>query len=66
VPLGGRYAWEGLLRRDFTRAVVLVNDPGARARTVTLPGSFTRVDGRPVRARLTLRGGRAAILLRRG
>ncbi len=63
-PLGGRYDWEGLLRRDFTQAVVLVNDRGAHARTVTLPGRFTRVDGRPLRGRLTLPGGRAAILLR--
>jgi hypothetical protein len=66
APLGGRYDWEGLLRRDFTNAVVLVNDAGAHARTVTLPGGFTRVDGRPVRERLTLPAGRAVVLLRVG
>jgi hypothetical protein len=64
AALGRRYGWEGLLRRDFARAVVLVNDPGAGARTVTLAGRFTRLDGRPVGSTLTLPGGRAAILLR--
>jgi hypothetical protein len=64
APLGDRYDWEGLLRRDFTGAVVLVNDPGAPARTVTLQGSFTRVDGRPVRDSVTVPGGRGVILLR--
>lgn len=63
VPLGDRYDWEGLLRRDFTGAVVLVNDPAAPTRTVTLPGSFTRVDGRPVRGTLTIPGGRGLVLL---
>jgi hypothetical protein len=64
APLGDRYDWEGLLRRDFTRAIVLVNDPGAPARTVTLPGPFTRVDGRPAGDTVTVPGGRGVILLR--
>jgi hypothetical protein len=64
APRGGRYDWRGLLRRDFTRAVVLVNDPGAAARTVTLPGRFTRVDGRPVRGAVTIPGGHGVVLLR--
>jgi len=64
APLGRRYEWEGLLRRDFTHAVVLVNDPGARSRTVTLPGRFTRVDGRRVRGAVRVAGGRGVILLR--
>jgi len=65
APRGQRYDWQGLLRRDFTRAVVLVNDPGASARTVTVPGRFARLGGRPVRGPLTVPGGRAVILLRR-
>jgi Hypothetical glycosyl hydrolase family 15 len=63
APLGGRYDWQGLLRRDFARAVVLVNDRGAGARTVTLPGRFTRVDGRPVPGAVRIPGGRGVILL---
>jgi hypothetical protein len=66
APLGGRSDWEGLLRRDFEHAVVLVNDPGADARTVTLPGRFTRVDGRPVRGAVTVRGGRGVAGEQRG
>jgi hypothetical protein len=64
APLGARYDWEGLLRRDFAHAVVLVNDPGAPARTVTLPGRLTRVDGRPVNDTVTVPGGRGVVLLR--
>jgi hypothetical protein len=41
APLGGRYSWNGLLRRDFQGGMVLVNEPGAPTRTVTLPGTFT-------------------------
>jgi hypothetical protein len=64
AALGGRYDWEGLLRRDFAHAVVLVNDPGAPAVTVTPPGRFTRVDGRPVHGPVRVPGGRAVVLLR--
>jgi hypothetical protein len=63
APLGGRYDWEGLLRRDFARAVVLVNASGASARTVTLPGRFTRVDGRPVGGTVTVPGARGVVLI---
>jgi len=65
AALGARYDWEGLLRRDFEHAVVLVNDPGAPARRVTLPGHYTRVDGRPVDGTVTVLRGRGIILLRR-
>ena len=64
APLAARYDWEGLLRRDFERAVVLVNEPGAPARTVTLQGSFTRLDGRPVDGPLTVPGGRGIVIVR--
>jgi hypothetical protein len=33
---GGRYMWEGLMRRDFTGGTVLLNEPGAATRTVRL------------------------------
>ena len=36
APLGPRYAWNGVLRRDYERGVVLVNPPDAAERTVTL------------------------------
>jgi hypothetical protein len=36
APLGSRYSWNGVLRRDFERGFVLVNPPGAPVRTLTL------------------------------
>lgn len=45
-PLGCRFTWKGLLRRDFTRGVVLVNPPGAPAVTVPSPGPYSRIGGR--------------------
>ena len=32
APLRGRYRWTGLLRRDFQRGLVLMNEPGAATR----------------------------------
>lgn len=61
-PTGQRTTWNGLLRRDFQGGIVLVNEPGAPARTVTLPGSFRRVDGTPV-STVTLNAREAAVLL---
>ena len=65
TPTGGRYDWQALIRRDFTRAVVLLNPPGEPTRTVELDGRYARVDGAAVPATLNVRGGRALILLRR-
>jgi hypothetical protein len=45
---GERYDWEGLLRRDFTRGLVLVNEPDAPTRTVTLPLPMRDAAGRTV------------------
>ncbi len=42
---GLRYRWQGLLRRDFKCGMVLVNQPGAPATTVTLPGTYTTIEG---------------------
>jgi hypothetical protein len=36
APLAGRYAWNGVTRRDFQRGFVLVNEPGAPTRTLAL------------------------------
>lgn len=35
-PLGTRYAWSGVLRRDFARGLVLLNQPEAATRTLAL------------------------------
>ena len=65
APAGGRYDWQELIRRDFTRAIVLLNPPGEPARTVELDGRYVRVDGTAVPTTLTVRGGRAFVLLRK-
>ena len=41
---GARYKWNGLLRRDFERGYVLVNQPDSTAKTVATPGA-TDLDG---------------------
>jgi hypothetical protein len=49
---GARYSWNGLYRRDFERGMVLVNPPPVAPPgipvTVSLPGTYTRVDGTEV------------------
>lgn len=60
---GPRYAWNGLLRRDFAGGTVLVNQPNAAARTIDLAGEeLADVEGAPV-ATLTLGAREAAVLL---
>jgi len=46
---GARGPWDGLSRREFADGVVLVNEPQAPARTVTLPKKMVTVSGEVVR-----------------
>jgi hypothetical protein len=46
--LGPRRRWSGVLRRDFTRGMSLVNEPGALSRAVKLPSPMRDLDGRIV------------------
>ena len=50
-----RYSWNGLLRRDFSGGMVLLNPPGEPTRTVTLPNAMEQVGGGVVTS-VTLRG----------
>lgn len=59
---GARSTWETLLRRDFSGGMVLMNLPGGATKTVTLPHSFTRIDGSVV-TKLTLAAGQGAVLV---
>lgn len=61
----GRYDWQGTIRRDFTGGIVLVNEPGAPTRTVTLPQPMTTIDGATVTT-VTVGAGRGAVLLGAG
>jgi Hypothetical glycosyl hydrolase family 15 len=48
APLGGRYSWNGVLRRDFERGSVFVNQPDRPTRSLAPGGTWTRLDGTQV------------------
>jgi hypothetical protein len=60
-PAGDRYAWRGLLRRDFAGGMVLLNAPGSPARGVPLPGTFVDLRGH-ARTAIRLGAARGAVL----
>jgi hypothetical protein len=45
---GPRYAWNNVLRRDFSGGLVLVNPPGSLTRTLTLPQPMRTIGGATV------------------
>ena len=47
APTSGRYVWNGLLRRDFERGVVLLNEPQAPERTAVLGEVLLDLHGMP-------------------
>ncbi len=60
---GPRYEWNGLLRRDFKRGYVLVNQPDRPAATVTTEGAVD-LDRKP-RSTVSLPGASGIVLLNR-
>lgn len=62
VPIGPRAVWNGLLRRDFTGGLALVNPPESLSITVTLPQAFRRVDGATISS-VTLGAAQGVVLL---
>jgi hypothetical protein len=61
-PKGGRYHWNGLLRRDFARGFVVVNPPGSSGRTLAAASNAKAPDGDPRRAiSLPPAGGRVVL-----
>jgi hypothetical protein len=58
---GGRYMWNGVWRRDFTRGFVLLNEPGAASKTLALGGSYKNTAGKTVTS-VTLGAARGAVL----
>lgn len=62
TPLGARRTWNGLIRRDFSNGIALINPPNSASVTVTLPGSFTDLNGNPLTT-ITLGGRQGAVLL---
>jgi hypothetical protein len=58
---GGRYKWNGLLRRDFQCGIVLANQPGASTVTAALPKPYTTIEGNVVTS-VTLQARQAKVL----
>jgi Hypothetical glycosyl hydrolase family 15 len=61
TPAGPRHEWEGLLRRDYTDGIALVNEPDAPTRTVTLPAPMYDTEGAVVTS-VTLGAADGAVL----
>jgi hypothetical protein len=58
---GGRYMWNGVWRRDFTRGFVLLNEPGSSTKSLSLGGSYKNIAGNTVTS-VSLGGSRGAVL----
>jgi hypothetical protein len=58
---GARYQWNGVWRRDFDNGFVLLNEPGATAKTLNLGGSFKNTSGATVSS-VTLSATQGAVL----
>ena len=58
---GERQTWNGLLRRDFQKGYVLVNQPGRPTKTIATAAA-TSPDGTP-RQSVSLKGGSGAVVL---
>jgi hypothetical protein len=65
-PLGRREDWRGLIRRKFSKGVVLVNPPDSPPVHLTLTGDFQRADGGDAGKSLTISSADGAILLGSG
>jgi Hypothetical glycosyl hydrolase family 15 len=61
APRGRRYRWRGLLRRDFERGFVLVNQPGGAATSVDLGPGASDPAGEP-RSAVVLRAAEGAVV----
>jgi hypothetical protein len=61
TPAGPRREWEGLLRRDYTDGIALVNEPDAPTRTVALPAPMYDTEGAVVTS-VTLGAANGAVL----
>ncbi len=48
APLGARYGWNGVFRRDFEYGTVLLNQPGQPTRTLSPGRGLQRLDGTAV------------------
>ena len=61
---GGRYRWKGLIRRNFERGIVLLNEPQAPSRTVALGGNYRQAGASAQQSSITLGAASGAVLVR--
>jgi hypothetical protein len=61
-PQGGRYEWNGLLRRDFANGFVVVNPPGHGGRTIAAAAG-ARAPGGDARNAISLPGAGGRVVL---
>lgn len=64
--LGGRYDWGGFIRRDFDGGIVVTREPDIGKATFTVPAGYTRIDGTPAPATITLAPQTSVVLLAAG
>ena len=64
-PIGARYAWNGVIRRDFTGGTVLLNEPGSATVTLALGTTYKDLAGNQ-HTSVTLGAAQGAVLLRVG
>ena len=61
APLGARYTWNGLLRRDFQNGAVLLNPNYSNSVSTSIPGNYKNTWGSST-SWVTLGGGQGFIL----
>jgi hypothetical protein len=61
-PVGSRYDWQNLIRRDFLAGMVLLNPPKTTTITVTLPIPLTLINNGKLVTTVTLQPGEAVVL----
>jgi hypothetical protein len=64
--LGARYDWGGFIRRDFDGGIVVTREPDIGKATFTVPAGYTRIDGTPAPATITLAPQTSVVLLAAG
>jgi len=62
TPIGARYAWNGVIRRDYTGGIALLNPFASPTVTLQLPGTYTNTSGQEVSS-VTMAGGTGAVLV---
>jgi hypothetical protein len=61
---GRRYMWSGLLRRDFARGFVVLNEPGRPPVQFELNGLYRSPGGQTVGGSVTVGGGQGRVLIK--